>query len=104
MSQRNTTAHPIIGPALKVGAMTGWFSVCAWNVLCFVFTSHLQQCPNSGCAGFLTGGIVAVLRSTPTVMLFAFGTGFNCCALGSTFWGNYYNSMLWNVNLLNFAP
>lgn len=61
MSQRNTTAHPIIGPALKVGAMTG-------------------------CAGFLTGGIVAVLRSTPTVMLFAFGTGFNCCALGSTFW------------------
>jgi len=33
------------------------------------------------------GGIAAVLRSTPTVGLFAAGTGLNCFALGSTFYG-----------------
>ncbi|KAI5845914.1 hypothetical protein BZA05DRAFT_407309 [Tricharina praecox] len=53
--------EPILLPALKVGAVTG-------------------------CTGVVFGGIAAVLRSTPTIGLFAAGTGLNCFALGSTYY------------------
>ncbi|KAI5807034.1 hypothetical protein EDC01DRAFT_637944, partial [Geopyxis carbonaria] len=52
--------EPILIPALKVGAFTG-------------------------CSGFFLGGATAVLRSNPTVGLFAVGTGLNCFALGTTY-------------------
>ncbi|CCX34453.1 hypothetical protein FPQ18DRAFT_342860 [Pyronema domesticum] len=50
----------IIMPALKVGALTG-------------------------ASGLFFGGVIAVARGTPTVALFAAGTGMNCAALGTTF-------------------
>lgn len=42
---------------------------------------------STGCTGLAAGGVIAVLRSSPTVGLFAAGTGLNCFALGSTYWG-----------------
>lgn len=42
---------------------------------------------DAGGAGFLLGGLIATLRSNPTVGLFAAGTGLNCFALGSSYWG-----------------
>ncbi|KAA8899768.1 hypothetical protein FN846DRAFT_959998 [Sphaerosporella brunnea] len=56
----SSRAEPILLPALKVGVVTG-------------------------CSGFFFGGIAAVVRSTPTIGLFALGTGINCFALGSTY-------------------
>ena len=48
---------------------------------------HLQPISRTGCSGLVLGGVAAVLRSTPTVGLFAAGTGLNCFALGSTCYG-----------------
>lgn len=40
----------------------------------------------SGCSGLAVGGIVGLARM-PTPGLFAVASGFQCFALGSTFWG-----------------
>ncbi|KAF8421071.1 hypothetical protein EV426DRAFT_610594 [Tirmania nivea] len=47
----------------------------------------------SGTTGFITGGLIATLKSSPTPGLFALGTGVNCFFLGSTYWA-FRNSML----------
>ena len=41
----------------------------------------------AGTTGFITGGLIATLKSSPTPGLFALGTGVNCFFLGSAYWG-----------------
>ncbi|THZ84227.1 hypothetical protein D6C84_04316 [Aureobasidium pullulans] len=51
----------LIGPALKIGAL-------------------------SGAAGFVTGGVAGVIRNSPP-LLFALGSSIQWFGLGTTFWG-----------------
>ncbi|KAG9950258.1 hypothetical protein KCU85_g3637, partial [Aureobasidium melanogenum] len=58
---RSPQADSLIGPALKVGAL-------------------------SGAAGFVTGGVAGVIRNSPP-LLFGIGSGIQWFGLGTTFWG-----------------
>ncbi|KAH0369414.1 hypothetical protein KCU65_g3282, partial [Aureobasidium melanogenum] len=58
---RSPQAESIIGPALKVGAL-------------------------SGAAGFVTGSVAGVIRNSPP-LLFGIGSGIQWFGLGTTFWG-----------------
>ncbi|THZ03859.1 hypothetical protein D6C95_03549 [Aureobasidium pullulans] len=58
---RSPQAESLIGPALKIGAL-------------------------SGAAGFVTGGVAGVIRNSPP-LLFALGSSIQWFGLGTTFWG-----------------
>ncbi|KAI4754181.1 hypothetical protein E4T52_13676 [Aureobasidium sp. EXF-3400] len=58
---RTPQAESIIGPALKIGAL-------------------------SGAAGFVTGSVAGVIRNSPP-LLFGLGSGLQWFGLGSTYWG-----------------
>ncbi|KAH0277300.1 hypothetical protein KCU91_g3285, partial [Aureobasidium melanogenum] len=58
---RSPQAESTIGPALKVGAL-------------------------SGAAGFVTGSVAGVIRNSPP-LLFGIGSGIQWFGLGTTFWG-----------------
>ncbi|KAH0403450.1 hypothetical protein KCU89_g2121, partial [Aureobasidium melanogenum] len=58
---RSPQAESIIGPALKVGAL-------------------------SGAAGFVTGSVAGVIRNSPP-LLFGLGSGIQWFGLGTTYWG-----------------
>ncbi|KAG9515401.1 hypothetical protein KCV07_g7476, partial [Aureobasidium melanogenum] len=58
---RSPQAESIVGPALKIGAL-------------------------SGAAGFVTGSVAGVIRNSPP-LLFALGSGIQWFGLGTTYWG-----------------
>ncbi|KAH0026927.1 hypothetical protein KCU78_g4176, partial [Aureobasidium melanogenum] len=58
---RSPQAESIIGPALKIGAL-------------------------SGAAGFVTGSVAGVIRNSPP-LLFGLGSGIQWFGLGTTYWG-----------------
>ncbi|KAK6004994.1 hypothetical protein QM012_007773 [Aureobasidium pullulans] len=60
-SARSPQAESIIGPALKIGAL-------------------------SGAAGFVTGSVAGVIRNSPP-LLFGLGSGIQWFGLGTTYWG-----------------
>ncbi|KAG9660177.1 hypothetical protein KCU95_g551, partial [Aureobasidium melanogenum] len=60
-SARPPQAEAIIGPALKIGAL-------------------------SGAAGFVTGSVAGVIRNSPP-LLFGLGSGIQWFSLGTTYWG-----------------
>ncbi|KAI5238781.1 hypothetical protein E4T47_08265 [Aureobasidium subglaciale] len=61
LAARSPQAESIIGPALKIGAL-------------------------SGAAGFVTGGVAGVIRNSPP-LLFAIGSSVQWFGLGTTYWG-----------------
>ncbi|KAG9516597.1 hypothetical protein KCU93_g9062, partial [Aureobasidium melanogenum] len=58
---RSPQAESMIGPALKIGAL-------------------------SGAAGFVTGSVAGVIRNSPP-LLFGLGSGIQWFGLGTTYWG-----------------
>ncbi|KAH0223894.1 hypothetical protein KCV03_g3989, partial [Aureobasidium melanogenum] len=70
---RNQAARPpqaesIIGPALKIGAL-------------------------SGAAGFVTGSVAGVIRNSPP-LLFGLGSGIQWFGLGTTYWGEFMSAQI----------
>jgi len=79
--QHSDTQTGVILPALKVGVLAG------------PLPHHSGRCDiqitygAAGTTGFITGGLIATLKSSPTPGLFALGTGANCFFLASTYCG-----------------
>ncbi|KAI5205124.1 hypothetical protein E4T39_03161 [Aureobasidium subglaciale] len=81
LAARSPHAESIIGPALKIGAL-------------------------SGAAGFVTGGVAGVIRNSPP-LLFAIGSSVQWFGLGTTYWGQLdrflsHISMLINLGTRSF--
>ncbi|KAH0350661.1 hypothetical protein KCU83_g4680, partial [Aureobasidium melanogenum] len=68
---RPSQAESIIGPALKIGAL-------------------------SGAAGFVTGSVAGVIRNSPP-LLFGLGSGIQWFGLGTTYWGESMRFQIGNI-------
>jgi hypothetical protein len=111
---RSPQAESIIGPALKIGALSGMYlhifsspeskpqnitpSGSFSNQIDHDFCHHLPYfsyqtalplaslTKTPGAAGFVTGSVAGVIRNSPP-LLFGIGSGLQWFGLGTTYWG-----------------